>query len=256
LICSPDWMMFPMDLEVGALYRNLSIQVTDTFGDVHEIQTSIEQQGEPWQAFTIARKKQSMNAIAPQNQHLFFVPSTVATYVDSQPLEHVDFIRDEIANMAFGVEVSIMTRTGTSLNRRAQYERATRENDNQLPDQLSGGLAYQLVSTVPPFFIPFVPVQETADHPGIVLRRGNFIDPVSNQRILPQSQILEPGRPLTIAEEEVDRIGMAVDIQNQWTRGIHGESYLWRSRVRKRIRSKFVTGLEYDVVKYKAKKET
>ena len=65
--------------------------------------------------------------------NLFFLPPSLARSIDGKPLEEVLFLRDEMANMAWGVERLIENSLEQSLNR---YESAARATASQplVPD--------------------------------------------------------------------------------------------------------------------------
>ena len=105
---SNDWMLFPLKTEIGKYITVKKIEVIDTFGGCFSIDEkdragNKEKQGEyeePWQMFTNStfgnRKQTVVNG-------LFYAPQLAAT-VEGKPIEEVKVLRDEIANMVWGVE--------------------------------------------------------------------------------------------------------------------------------------------------------
>lgn len=101
-----DWFQFPLETEVGTLNRITSLRVTDTFG-VSESATSVRDFDEGWNAFGFE---------LPDTTGLFLPPTLSAT-LDGDPVERVRLGRDELANMAFGIEELVEGPVGLPVDR-------------------------------------------------------------------------------------------------------------------------------------------
>ena len=212
---SNDWMLFPLKTEIGKYITVKMIEVIDTFGECFSIVEkdragNKEKQGEyeeQWQMFTNStygnRKKTLVNG-------LFYAPQLAAT-VEGKPIEEVKVLRDEIANMVWGVENVVpdgcggtldanlyATRLGTIVNEHNKAGEPVREPDTIAFGQNTGPMVekpeagdtpkakftYQLQSSVPFNWIPFIPqrlqTEESKNLPfflggrEIILRRGKM----------------------------------------------------------------------------------
>lgn len=101
-----DWFKIPLETPVGTLSRVTDCTVTDTFG-VRETATS-----------ALADDRELfMQDLPGADEPGLFVPPTLATSVESDPVEKVVFARDEMANMAFATERRYEGPTGRSVDR-------------------------------------------------------------------------------------------------------------------------------------------
>ncbi len=100
LVFGNDWYVLPVTLDVNALYKVDRFTVRDNFGIVVPIPPARNLDGSQWTMFelTVAR-----NANAPRarlNDCLYLCPSVET--LESQPLEHVLMMRDEIGQHGLG----------------------------------------------------------------------------------------------------------------------------------------------------------
>jgi len=138
-----DWFTVPIDVPVGSLTRIRELLVTDTFGQVETVEPATAPEsggaeaasGEPadeaiegnfggvlasrghWNLFTHPD-------LPAHDQPGLFYPPVLAKHHESDPVERVLFARDEMANMAFGVELLTEDPIGNPLNWR-EYTPAT-----------------------------------------------------------------------------------------------------------------------------------
>ena len=81
---------------------------------------------------------------------------------ESDPVEEVALIRDEMANVVWGVERKYQGAAGTAVDRYAEHQRrlaqpvAAQQVDHPIGD---AQLVYRLATDVPYHWFPFVPVQ-------------------------------------------------------------------------------------------------
>lgn len=121
--------------------------------------------------------------------------------------------RDEMANMAWAVERVVTSRGGRALDRHDIYYARNGHGASQgaggrpasvrTRSAFDGGrLAYRLMSRLPDYWIPLVPVPFPAGGTGAIrLQRGVVPDPVTGAPVPPQGRILGTG-PLAIHDEE------------------------------------------------------
>jgi hypothetical protein len=107
-----DWFVIPIEVDTGSLTNVRSLIITDTFGGRYVVPDS-RATGTSWRMFQLApdQPEQSMS-------NFLFVPPVVLKNVEGPPLEEVVFLRDEMANMAWG------RRAGGAGGRRARFKPA------------------------------------------------------------------------------------------------------------------------------------
>src|SRR5438132_12769389 len=113
-----------------------------------------------------------------------------------------------MAAMAWAIEAVIEGQSGRALRRQEAYQRTHQE---AAPGAV-GALAYRLVTEVPDYWIPLVPVTTpTANNPAAIrLQRAAMLDAQGGVRALPAlGRILDPSQELKLFDEEVPRDGVA-----------------------------------------------
>lgn len=243
-----DWFVVPVDLQVGSVCRSLSFVITDTFG----VRTLIKPSGGPeapdskWRMFEHTKLKGAEEAGTAQN--LFFLPPALLKSLESRPIEEVLLLRDEVANLAWGVERLVESATERPLNRFEAYlEQQRRRPVSPTPAAPPDTLRYQLMSEVPDYWIPLMPVKTDQ---GLRLRRGAVLKvDGSLERVRAQGRILESSQELSLFEEEVPREGVRVARSYQFTRWIDGSSHLWIGRRKGAGRGEGSSGLQFDALK-------
>jgi hypothetical protein len=237
-----DWFVIPIELETGSLCTIRSLVVTDTFGGRFLVPDSNPRSG-PWRMFQLTSESASLERAVPPST--LFVPPVVLKNVQSPPVEDVVFFRDEMANMAWGVEHIAQGRDGRAVNRHDEYYQNPPEPPAAAP---SGVLKYELASTVPDYWIPLVPVQIEGGR-AMRLRRAAMLDaqgvPQFNRA---RGRILNPrpGQRLDLYEEEVPREGIRVFRNCQYTRWVNGTTHLWIGRRKDIGRGEGSSGLRFD----------
>lgn len=237
-----DWFVIPVELNVGSLYCTNSLVITDSFG----VRTALQPSGElpepfsTWHMFEHAPLRGSGNTKPIAN--LFFLPPSLVKSLESRPIEEVLFLRDEMANMAWGVERIIESASEQQLNRFEQQ----RNGAETQPPSLTGKAVYKLATEVPDYWVPLVPVKRST---GLRLERGKLLKLDGKEEFVEaQGAILEGGETnrLDIFEEELPREGVRVTRGYQFARWHDGSAHLWIGR-RKRVGSgEGSSGLRFD----------
>ena len=237
-----DWFVIPVDLPVGSLCRTRSLVVTNTFGERFVIPTS-QQRGQPsssWQMFrpSLLRKPNER----PFAFDLLFLPPALVKSLESRPVEEVLFLRDEMANMAWGVERVIENAIGSPLNR---FEQPS--NPPQPPSPTQEKTVYKLATETPDNWVPLMPVRSKD---GLRLRRAKMLqlDRLA-EPIGALGEILNPNKgALAIYEEEIPREGIRVTRHYQLARWQDGSTHLWIGRKKKIGRGEGSSGLKFDTL--------
>ena len=254
-----DWFVIPIDLPVGSVSQISSLVVTDTFG-VRSLIPSCAAADSPyassWRMYQLASDRGAgLAAAAAPPTDVFFLPPTLLQVNESKPLEEVVFIRDEMANLAWGIERIAAGLSGRPVNRREAYLAQQRRREQAQPTAPETGsdteaLQYRLMSAVPDYWIPFLPVRPDPASAQMRLRRGAMAGPDGTAAPLSaQSRILLPipGTPLDLYEEEVPREGATVTRTYQLARWIDGSTHLWVGRGKQIGRGEASSGLRFDL---------
>ena len=168
LLFSNDWHLVPCELPVGTFTRLDGVLVTDVFG----VQTWVRPAGrgldDDWQRWSMF----NLTTLAPNDAadtRLLLPPATIKTQ-DGAPLEEIRFIRDEMANLVWGIEQTVATELAqgedgyesanhllTYLQRIGALPADTIKPTPKDEAPPAPPLKYQLGTTVPRNWIPFIP---------------------------------------------------------------------------------------------------
>lgn len=225
-----DWFVVPLTVPVGSVTRVDSLVVTDTFG-VRSLLRPIGDPALPAAHFSMwqpSRKRYAGDALGGPVANTFFLPPTIAKSIDGEPLEDVLFMRDEMANIAWGIERVVEGGAEVAVSRTSGAQAAAAP-----PPATSSGLPrYLLSTTVPDNWIPLLPVQlADKDNPGRLLqrlRRGAVLQP--DATTIPhraQSEVLTASADLLLYDEEVPREGVHITRRRRMVRWMDGSTWVW-----------------------------
>jgi hypothetical protein len=246
LVHGNDWFVIPYEMPVGSLGRVDSLVVHDVFGGdtlVERADRRPEARGQRWSLFSV-----TAGGTPTGFGDFLLLPPTVAEFLQmSRPVEDVRFLRDELANMVWGVEETIEGGAGRP---RPGHERSVARIP--LPPPPPGVLSYRIQTDVPAHWIPFVPVTIDAARGSIALERAGMPNPSGPGLIEPAGRILRPsaraGQPYQVFEEEVSRAGTRVTrvvCRSRWT---DGSTHLWIARRKTAGLGEASSGLVFDTV--------
>lgn len=261
LVYANDWFLLPFTLEAGSLALVRGLAVTNVFGErtwVEPGNKGLDDDFKRWSMFTLNTQGKRGE---PADLTLALLP-TVPKIQEGQPYEEIALLRDEMANMVWGIETRLPSPAGGNLNgREAALE--TRRFFEALegvvpapPPVFKANIRYEVMNSVPENWIPFVPTHEKGSVQFIHLQRASMLrfiegDPKA-PKIKPRTDLLREGldkKPVDvyfIQEEEVPRSGVHVSQSFQRTRWYAGKVFTWLG-VRKRTgRGEGSSGLAFD----------
>ncbi len=277
LIYSNDWMIFPHTVEAGSLCEISNIVVTDCFGQETKVLSAngeSELEGEVydddwkrWSFFGLSTKGD--DPTIPDTR--LFIPPVAGQVLESDPIESINFIRDEMANMVWGIEKIVPNGLSGGVD---GYETALKHVDflktlavGEVPDLVDNDavIKYKLANSVPENWIPFVP--KKLDEPSrishkIQLQRAalpRYIDGLDVERIRPRTALLrtnfdsltESWNAYFIHENEVPRAGAIVKRTWQRTRTENGTVVTWVGRRKTTGRGEGSSNLSFDNIEDK-----
>jgi hypothetical protein len=266
LVYGNDWFLIPAELAPGSIADVRGIAVTNVFGERFWIEAAGAGPDDAWQRWAMFTVNvQSTNPDEPADTSLL-LPPTVPKIQESDPLEEVLLIRDEMANMVWGVERTVSLASGDS----KPGSEAGREMLTLLRHLFGGpelppanrvaDVRYQVMSSVPEQWIPFIPVHLPGDVRKIQLQRaslpriieGGTPLPAELSSVHPRTVLLREhldgsgDRRYFIHEEQVPRAGTRLTQSFQRTRWRNGRAVVWLGVLRETGRGEGSSGLAFD----------
>jgi hypothetical protein len=217
LIYGNDWFVVPVPVTVGAVARIASLVVTDTFGVAQTIpHYASTADGGRWRMFAL-----SGDAV----DHRLILPPVLARGLASDPQEQVVLVRDDAASLAWGVEKIVAGASGAAIDRASTTAAAAPPASP--PATNSSTLRYQLGTSAPEYYIPFVagPIDATQRR---MQRAALLRTDGSRTPITPLGRVLAPVVPLF--EEEFIREGVRIERMYRLARWTDGSTHLWLAR--------------------------
>lgn len=263
LVYANDWFMFPMTLPVATATEIKGIALTNVFGERIWIEPVRQPQGN-WQRWDMYQ----MTRPAGAEPRLVLLP-VAPKVIESKPLEEVALVRDEMANMVWGVERRVPLPTGvgkpggeSALEYRRYLERLAGVVPLAHPPKAP--IRYEVMTTVPENWIPFVPVHVQGNSREIRLQRAAMPRILNNlppelAKVRPRTALLREGLDRVgppppgatwyfIDEEEVPRAGAVVTQTFQRTRWHGGRTVVWLGAGKSTGRGEGSSGLAFDRV--------
>ena len=265
LVYANDWFIIPYTLPSGAIATTRGFAVTNVFGErfwITGADAGADANWQRWSMFTINVEGAAAGAAADTS--LLLLP-TVPKVQESAPTEEIMLIRDEVANMVWGVEDRVPLANGESKPGREAARQTLAFLENLLgvsgppPIPPAAPIRYQVMSTVPENWIPFIPVHIPGNNRAIQLQRAALPRiipgaPPPPPKVQPRTVLLRQGldqtppQPYFIHEEEVPRAGARLTQFFERTRWTGGQVYTWL-RVRKQTgRGEGSSGLGFDEI--------
>lgn len=272
LVHSNNWSVIPYTVPVGSLSEVKSIVVTDVFGQhtlVKAAAGGAREAWEQWGLFNMSKKAHPNSSAILENDGYadarLFVPPVITDLLESKPIESINFVRDEMANMVWAIENTIPDLLGGGQDGKRASERLAAylqqllgEDDTGTINENTAKLRYLLSTSVPEHWIPFIPIQDSNNTRSIVLQRAaqpRYVDGVPTTALpaigARTGIVGNPAAPYFVFEEEVPRAGVIVQETWQRTRWYNGKTVLWKGRKKQTGRGEATSNLMFDQVKEK-----
>jgi hypothetical protein len=209
LVYANDWFLVPCTITTGSVLRLRGIAVTDVFGQCTWVEAAGSGTEDDWQRWAMFLQSRRGRADMPADTSLLVLP-TAHKVLEGPPLDEVLLIRDEMANMVWAVEKTIWLPTGepgqgaeAARDLRAFLERdVLRRMGGTLPPPPPAAeearFRYQVMTSVPEQWIPFVPVHVPGDLRQIQLQRAAMPrilegDPKKPKKVQPRTALMREG---------------------------------------------------------------
>jgi hypothetical protein len=244
LIYGNDWFQIPLAVPVGCQVVVSSLSVLDTFGIATTIPHYAAADGSlsGWRMFSLDASgpiATSVSASLAALNLLVLTPGGV-NILDSAAIEDVLMLRDEPAEMAWGVEGTVVGTSGRPIDRALAWRTA---QPPIVPPLSTAVAAYRLGSTVPNYWIPFLPV--AVDDGPLQLRRGRLPAAATGPEGL---MLAYPNQ--TMFFEELPREGIHLERRYRYARGLDGSTYIWIGRLRSTGTGEGRSGLRFDYLEF------
>lgn len=258
LVYSNDWYRLPCDLPAGTLATVHGLSVTDVFGEqlwITPAGAGDAADRQRWSMFTLDTVRGARTA----GQPALLLPPGVPSVSDGPVLEEVLLVRDEQANLVWGLEQTVRTATGEP---RRGSEMAAESTAHRLrlhppaqPSDPRAPVAYEAMSSVPEHWIPFVAVHTGADDRSVRLQRAAMPHAVDGTAVRPRTELLRVGLDVPppqdpqayyVNEEEVPQSGSRLTVAFNRARWRDGQVYVWLSARRGAGRGEASSGLAFD----------
>ena len=237
--------------------------MTDVFGNHAFVKPAGSGQDDDWQRWAMFNLNKKGEDPVPGDTRLF-IPPVVINRMESEPLERVVFLKDEMANMVWAIEEIVPD--GINGGMEGKLAELTLHNyfikTNKYPptsnsiEPNDAAMVYKIMNALPENWIPFIPVKLSGNR-AIQYRRATFKRVVNNVgtsvSISPRTYILSPHGTdaYYINEEEILKSGTIVATTYQRTRWYNGEVITWLGRNRTTGKGPGRSGLKFDKMKSK-----
>jgi len=260
-IYSNDWYVIPLEQKVGSIRRIDKFVIMDSFGTVSEAKPVIDKEPskQGWEVFTLTPYSKDEYS----DGRVFYLPNRLCQAMESEPIEKVNFFRDEMANLVWAIEQKYQDRDGKVVNRNDEeldqipeqpkpslywdtqegilVDRAQVEGESG--NRYVGPVALYLPKThIPINWIPYMPRQLDTEC-NYILRRARTIKDLTKG---PQYKGVLLSESKYVFEEEVPRTGIMVCRVFQMARDSDGKRYCWQSRKKRPDASQKSSGLRFD----------
>jgi hypothetical protein len=225
---SEDWLLVPCHVPAGSVSRVTSLEVHDDYGAVSDIPAAAVVDGPErvWRFFELDDVAGTGPPARPQPRlaPLLVIAPALPDSEEGPPLERVDMLRDQVANLAWAIERRARAASGRPFDRdaaAAPIDAAPTGED----------WAYVAYTPVPEHWLPLVPVRNAGAE--VHLRRGRVALPppgVPEERLRPMSRLLDASAPMRIQEDAIPDAGLRIDRRYQRARGADGRIHLWVGR--------------------------
>jgi hypothetical protein len=281
-VYSNNWMMIPFRRREMELINVEWVKVTDVFGEVSTIlnaltqsESDVEPSNFDWNMFHHSLTDSNsniINNIGGSSIHSSILLGSSRAVAASDEIEKVEFVRDEMDNRVWGIELKARDEYGNSRSGQELSDelRAYLEAYANTEETSFTGLHYKLAGTISEHYIPFVPMRTglgegAFENRQIALQRAwlpRYIKGNDESRIRPRTQLLRKGIApndtlidgaprFAIKEETIPRTGLTVSDRYYYARGVDGKIHLWLGRSSSLGSSASAGNLTFDQVSFK-----
>jgi hypothetical protein len=244
-----DWFLVPLEVLPGvSLIANLD--VTDTFGITTTIAATAALDGptSPWALWEVSTEStgggQDGDAAAGLRIHLPCSPPPL----EGTTLEDVLVARDEMANLAWVIELTTRDQDGATVDRYRRWLALRPASDPSFDPATRDGVAgYRLGTALPDYWYPLIATGGPAGQPLLELAElPDGATDVPDTGV--QGQLVPHTSGASLADEEASRTGTRLIRLDRLMRTAKGP-VVWRARTRRPGTGEASSGLRFDVLR-------
>lgn len=263
LIYSNDWFVIPHSIPDASLTEVKGLVVTDVFGQQFRVNraapTGAGTNWQKWDMYNLSKRGVSQQ----ESYGRLLMAPRLKERLESEPLERVMMLRDEMANMVWGVEEVVPNELMGGMdgkNASNELQKYLAANYTPLvPASYIPNAAdhrFQMSNAVPENWIPFIAVNPDIQGRTIMLQRATMKRYIGNdytdELIKPRTFILSPGienaEPYFINEEATSKSGFVISTNFQRTRWYGGSTFTWLGHKVQTGRGEGNSGLKFDIL--------
>ena len=241
LVYSNDWFILPHLMPINSICTIKGMLVTDVFGQHFHIKSANGTAKTDWQRWAMFHHSEKGLRQRFTNRQTFYLTPSVGKLLESDPIERVHFLRDEMSNMVWAVENIVPSQLGNGVSGKEMAFR-DEEPDVYTPINKEVKIRYTLGTRVPDNWIPFIPVHKPNSDSEILLQRARMIGAPGAKGVV----LTEVAKKYLLNEEEVPRAGVIVERSYQRTRWLNGKTFMWIGRRKEAGRGEGWSGLLFD----------
>ena len=244
-----DWYQVPLHQDLGTIRWLDYLMVHDVFGGTTAIPRADARKASEadfWTMFSTAAEDDPTGVAG----FLVLPPTAASAIQESDALEEVRFVRDEMHDMVFAIEHATENGIGEPwLGHERSVVAKPGQTSQGKPADGKPPLRYQLQTTVPKNWIPFVAVALDALAERFVLERAAMLQDENKLPAEPFGRILRPPgmNPYQVEEQEVPRTGVRITRVANRSRWTNGTTHLWVARRKGPGAGEANSGLRYDL---------
>lgn len=269
LVYANDWFLLPYTLPAGSIAKIQGMAVTNVFNERTWIDPAGRGTDDDWQRWSIFTLNVEGQNNEPADTSMLLLP-TVPKIQEGKPVEQVALVRDEMANMVWGIEKIVPLPTGWGKSgAEAATEMLAFYTARLAADMIAtppppapepaAPIRYQVMNSVPENWIPFIPVHIENDNREIQLQRAAMPrllegDPNPPVKVRPRTHLMRQGLDVVPAEayflheEEVLRSGVQAQQIFKRTRWNNGRVFTWLAVSKQTGRGEGSSGLAFDQI--------
>jgi Carboxypeptidase regulatory-like domain len=250
MVDSDNWFRIPVDMRPGHIQRLSQVRVIDSFGIATDMKPVLDAwRDDGWSVFTLSSQDGSSQKI---DGSYMYLPNIVPTLAQTEGLEDVHFLPDEMSNKVWAVERYYTDQLGERINRgdvestrHVDKERST--PDSQSHDEMP---VFRLMQSAPRNWIPYQARRlkrgAASEISEVYLRRGRTDENATQKN--PQYCTRIVGESWKLHEEEIPRTGLRVQRLWKYAMDSNGADHFWIGRRTDISTAEHGLGIDFDYV--------
>jgi hypothetical protein len=247
---SGNWLLIPCKIRKGCYSEISNLLVKDVFGKITEIKHTkdIDPNNSDWSLFSLTNDSDSKSF----DKGLYF-PFVVNTSLHSDPVEEINFLRDDMADLVWGIETIIQDTIGIGHKAHEAAQKYLKEISNiESVDSNADDkekVYYNLMRGVAPNWIPFIMKNDNTGTNHSMLQRAAIPLSFRDNKLKttkPATDILKEYPPGLIYSEEIPGSGAVVSKKWNRIRWVNGKVVTWLGLTKKSSRGEIISNLKFD----------